>query len=448
MVRIAHTRTPRNALSLQHQCLHSMSSILLKTLADDLEPSLRAHLLGDSELQNEAQSYLSRLLVNDNLLSTDNFSTNTADSPDRQKTLTEEIAELDQEQNLVSKEMAAQTDTNRDLIVGISRNLDDIKLRLALGIPAQLDEILQIVDGDDTSERLVVPANERLEESIRSNDVILANIDSVLDFLELPTFCKLCISQGNYQESLEISILVQSLRIRFPKFTIFQRINRRVDIELEIMAKGLVKLLNTNLKQNQILKIFQILNRLNLNCIASSSKSGAIMLPVSHEDPEQKNRFLKLIYLNGRFRFILKELDNLAPLIRFNRLTYLKRFVETYREHIFSSLSIYYTIFANSDTESSTNDDKALIYQYVKNLALRLVSEIKEYFPQIQNNSDTDDYAEKDGFVLQVIYLCKSVAKFGANFETILMSELCYRSTSGISAEDWERNSTKVDIYA
>ena len=336
--------------------------------------------------------------------------------------------------------------------MGISRNLDDIKLRLANTIPSQIDTILQIVDSSEKFDRLVVPTNEKLEESIKSNDVILANIDSVLDFLELPTLCKLCISQGNYQESLEISILVQSLLIRFPKLTIFQRISKQVDVELELMAKGLIKLLNTNLKQNQILKIFQILSRLNLNCVASSSKSTSILLPVSSEDSFHKTRFLKLIYLNGRFKFIIKELENLAPLIRFNRLTYLKRFVETYREHIFSSLSIYSTIFstqATTNKETSENDDKALLYQYIKSLSMRLVEEINEYFPDLYfGKSDSDDYAEKDGFILQIIYLCKSVAKFGTNFETILMYELCYKRNTGITTEDWERNIAKVDIYA
>lgn len=429
-----------------------MSSILLKTLAEDLDPHLRDQLLGDDDLQRETQSYLSRLLINDELLSTENFSTTTTDDPNRQQTLTEEIAELDQQHHIVSKEMAAETDHNRDLIVGISRNLDDIKLRLANTIPSQIDTILQIVDSSEKFDRLVVPTNEKLEESIKSNDVILANIDSVLDFLELPTLCKLCISQGNYQESLEISILVQSLLIRFPKLTIFQRISKQVDVELELMAKGLIKLLNTNLKQNQILKIFQILSRLNLNCVVSSSKSTSILLPVSSEDSFHKTRFLKLIYLNGRFKFIIKELENLAPLIRFNRLTYLKRFVETYREHIFSSLSIYSTIFstqATTNKETSENDDKALLYQYIKSLSMRLVEEINEYFPDLYfGKSDSDDYAEKDGFILQIIYLCKSVAKFGTNFETILMYELCYKRNTGITTEDWERNIAKVDIYA
>lgn len=422
-----------------------MTSILLQTLADDLEPLLREQLMAEPEIQQDILAYLSHLLVNDELLSTENFSTTTSDDPSRQKTLMEEIAELDQQHHLVSKEMAAETDENRDLIVGISHNIDEIKLRLASTIPTQLESILLITDAGDNRDRLAVPVNEKLEEATRSHDMVLANIDSVLDFLELPTLCKLCVSQGNYQESLEISMLVQSLLIRFPTLSIFQRISDQVDVELEIMAKGLVKLLNTNLKQNQILKIFQILSRLNLSCIASSTKSS-IVLPVSKEESAHKNRFLKLIYLNARFRFIVQELENLAPLVRFNRLTYLKRSVETYREHIFSSLSIYYAIFPASKSVASENDDRALIYQYVKNLALRLVKEIREHFPQVYTASgDADDDAEKDGFILQIVYLCKSVAKFGVNFETMLMCELCYSRKTGISLEDWERNAAKVE---
>lgn len=410
-----------------------MLTLLLQTLAEGLEPRL-AGLLEDPALRLEAEKYLLDLLLNDDLLSTDSYKTSASETGPR--TLTEEIAELDNAHRHTNMQLAAVANENRDLIVDVSSNIASIHSQIGLGLSNELQLVQRALDS--VPSRFQVQLSEKLDGSIAVNNAVLANIDPVLDLLELPTLCKLCIVQGNYQELLEVSLLAQTLVIRFPKLTTFQRIHWQVQQELGLMVRGLIKLLNTNLKQNNILKIFQILNKPDL---------------VGHTSGPRKDRFLKMVFLNARFKFITNEIANLAPLIKFNRLTYLKRFIEVYREYIFNSLSVYFAIFGSShdDSPDSACDDTILISQFVKNLVALLSDALYEHFPLlISKDTQTDDLdsnAQKDGVILQIIYLCKSLVKYNVDFEAIITWELCYRPNPLISEDDWLRNLAKVKKF-
>ena len=398
-------------------------SILLSTLLEELPSELSNYLNNDPQLQSSCNQYLLDLLVNDDLLSTETFTTTTTS---KNKTLIEEIAELDESQRNINVELSSITNENRDLILEISDDLNNVETSFKLEYPQEVESMLKTLEQGNFH----ININEKLTSNIKINNSILSKIDSVLDFLELPTLCKVCILQGNYLESLEISILVQALVIRFPKLVIFQQIQHQVEQELKLMVKGLIKLLNTNLKQNNVLKIFHILSKLDLTNFNSS---------IHNTSSSQKDKFLKIIYLNARFKFITNELGTLKPLIKFNKLTYLKRFIEIYREFIFSSLSMYHSIF-----NSSTDEDLLLINQFVRNLAQILCDEIRVYLPQIDDSDEFDVQSQKDGLILQIIYLCKSLANYNIDLESIIISDLCFSEKSLFEEEDWLRNLVKV----
>jgi hypothetical protein len=398
-------------------------SILLSTLLEELPSELSNYLNNDPQLQSSCNQYLLDLLVNDDLLSTETFTTTTTS---KNKTLIEEIAELDESQRNINVELSSITNENRDLILEISDDLNNVETSFKLEYPQEVESMLKTLEQGNFH----ININEKLTSNIKVNNSILSKIDSVLDFLELPTLCKVCILQGNYLESLEISILVQALVIRFPKLVIFQQIHHQVEQELKLMVKGLIKLLNTNLKQNNVLKIFHILSKLDLTNFNSS---------IHNTSSSQKDKFLKIIYLNARFKFITNELGTLKPLIKFNKLTYLKRFIEIYREFIFSSLSMYHSIF-----NSSTDEDLLLINQFVRNLAQILCDEIRVYLPQIDDSDEFDVQSQKDGLILQIIYLCKSLANYNIDLESIIISDLCFSEKSLFEEEDWLRNLVKV----
>lgn len=410
-----------------------MSLLLLDSLKDGLDDQY-VHLLDQNpEFYKDAEDYLLELLINDDLLSTDPFYTSTTpstieDSASSKKTLTEEIAELDLSQYQINTKLSSLTNSNRDLIIDISNDLQFVNHQLSNEYQQYSDNLLKILGNELKIEPIVSQFN--IKSNISINNTILYKIDSVLDILELPTLCKLCILQGNYQESLEISIYIQSLMIRYPKISLFKQIHQKIDHELKVMIKGLIKLLNTNLKQNHILKIFQILNKLFDNNNGNDLNNDLVLIK---------------IFLNSRYKFIINEVGSLKPLIKFNKLTYLKRFIEIYREFIFNSLSIYHIIFKN-------NQQVVLINQFIRSLIGLLCNEFKLYLPDIKAQNTDDSYESEidlassiDGLILQLIYLCRSLSNFNLDFEPIILLELV-TSNNLISESDWLRNLSKVKI--
>lgn len=452
-----------------------MSRLLLDVLREDLGLAL-----DDPALESMSQEYLHELLINDELFSMDVYTTGPESTPSAApeseststRNIVEEIAELDLQERNLNLELSALTYKNKDIIIDVSRDLRTINGSTMKELENEINSMaVQLAPEKDISSststisstlaaslmttlagvsgKLLVNVSDKLYKSIESNNNILSNIDSVLDLLELPSLCKLCILQGNYQESLEISMLVQSLLIRFPGISIFQHIHQQVETELKLMVKGLVKLLNTNLKQNNILKIFQILNKLDLMTTTAAFSSPAIDNTVKKS---QKDKFLKIIYLNARFRYIVSELDSLKPLIKFNKLTYLKRYIEIYREHIFNTLSIYYAIFPGSNT-TTTDEDLLLINQFIRHLVTLLTNVLKIHYKDVDATAEPtakedqiDNLALKDGLLLQIIYLCKSLSKYNVDFESIILWELCFNEGL-ISESDWKRNLKKVKKF-
>jgi hypothetical protein len=387
-----------------------MSSLLLGVLRDDVLIALTP------ELERTSQAYLNELLTNDDLLSTDAYTASAPDAtaPTAARNIVEEIAELDLAQHQLDRELAALTNRHRGVIVDVARTLRHIHTTELAQFGAEAAEMAQ------GAHHPVPPAAvaARLDRAVAANAQILRHIDSVLDVLELPLLCKLCIHQGNYQELLEILVQVQSLCIRFPQVALFRHVRRQVDAELQLMVRGLVRLVHTDLKHNTILKLFQIL--------------GKLATPRPHH--------LRALLLNARFKFIVLQLDTLRPLIAFNRAAYLKRYIEVYREHIFSALSLYHTIFdaaadAAADAANALSD--ALTAQFIRSLVALLADSMATHYPHLP------DPAAADGLLLQIIYLCRSLAKYNVDFESAILWQLCYQRHV-IAPEDWQRNLTKV----
>lgn len=424
-----------------------MSNILLDTLIDGLGDELREYLNNDPEIRKRSEAYIESLLVNEDLLSADAFTTTSSITKQAdQKTLTEEIAELDEQERITGIKLAELTNNDRDLIIDVSENLKDINNIITTEMTQDVNAILKSLK---TDEKLYeIKANDKYTVDLSVNSSILANIDSILDLLELPTLCKICILQGNYQEALEISVVSRNLIVRFPKIPAFAKIYDQIKLELNTMVKNLIKLLNTNLKQNNLIKIFNILSKLNL--VNFNEKDI-----INSSNITERTRFLKMIYFNSRFKYIINELSTLNPLIKFNKFTYLKRFIEVYRSELYHCLSMFHTILNHSlNLETNEGEDKLLVNQFVKNLAVHLIKELKLYIPQIHQENDLNNEIidkevefknQMDGLILQIIYLCKSLSKFGENFENLLVWELCYSTDEPLISEtQWLENLTKV----
>lgn len=414
-----------------------MSSILLDTLKEGLDTGLSEMLEKDQDLKRNSQQYLEELLVNQELLSTEMF---TSSTESKGKNLVEEIAELDHQLRQIELQLATIANENRDLIVGVSEDVRHVQNTLGDELNKNISAMKQGFESKIAVDNKTV---KRIGHAISANNSVLRNMDSILDIYELPTLCGLCIMQGNYQEALEILTLVKMLVVKFPNLKTFKQLQVQIDNELKLMVRGLIKLLNTNLKQSNILKIFQILNRPNI--VTSEDDDDEAVSTISG------NKTLKLIYLNSRFKFIMNEAASLKPLLKLKKLTYLKRYIEIYREHLYNSLSIYHAIFLSTGLKSDTNDDKLLLHMYIKKLAYLMVEELRTHLPKASedesNADDVDVNSLRDGVILQVIYLCRSLSKYGLDFESLVTWELCVKEPALITQEDWARNLSKLKKF-
>lgn len=346
----------------------------------------------------ECQSYLEGLLVNDVLLSTDNFTTSSAGN---HKTVVEEIAELDQQQRQINDKLGDVTSNHRDILIQLEEDVSLLTTDLTATYP---DRVRQMANP-----KIGAINVDKMMQQVRTSSSVLKHVDSILDVLELPSLARLCVSQGNYHEALEILILVKSYCIRFPNITAFKRIEAQVDAELHQMVKGLVRLLATNVKQHMLTKMFQILTKLDI---------GPPLM-------------LQLLFLQGRYKFILLELALLKPLLKLpNKMTYLKRVVEVFREHGYASLFQYLSLFSQRTLPG-------LVSQFATQLGVTLVQYLLEHLSETIEHAENDNI---DSLLLQLVYLAKSLSKFGASIDVILHKGLL----EWVSPEDWLRNSNKT----
>lgn len=373
-------------------------------LARPCHMSLLLQTLGGTDLTpdeaKECQAYLEELLVNDGLMCTDNFTTTSAASGT--KTLVEEIAELDQQQRQINDKLGELTSNHRDVLIQLETDITTVAENLTTKYPEELTQIPKLQIGLTNIDKLM--------SQVKTSSSVLQHIDSILDLLELPSLARLCITQGNYHEALEILVLVRSYCIRFPQIEAFKLIQAQVDAELQHMVKGLIRLLSTNVKAHLLGKIFQILTKLDIGT----------------------SETLQLLFLQGRYRFILQELALLKPLLKLpNKMTYLKRLVEVFREHGYATLYLYQSLFP-----LATNP--LLVSQFCHQLADTLTEILVGHLAETKAYPEND--GSIDGLLLQLVYLTKSLSKFGANFEVLLKERL----SDWVTSEDWVRNIKKT----
>ena len=115
------------------------------------------------------------------MLSTDPYTTASGDSSYHKKTLTEEIAELDMSQHEINNKLSTITNSNRDLIIDISNDLQFINHQITKEYNQNTENLVKSITGDfriDSSTSNYF----NLKTNISINNTILNNIDSVLIF--------------------------------------------------------------------------------------------------------------------------------------------------------------------------------------------------------------------------------------------------------------------------
>ncbi|GME84307.1 unnamed protein product [Ambrosiozyma monospora] len=220
----------------------------------------------------------------------------------------------------------------------------------------------------------------RGELTTQQSSIILQNMDSIMDILELPALANACVKSGHYAECVEIAAHVRRLSIRYSDLPIIKKVESDIQLEIKEMVNGLIRLLNTDLKQSAIMKIITHLKRIGTfqeidQHRVPSNSSGAVSAAQSDVNGIS-TAFLEKIFFKSRYQFILSELEILMPLKRSNSIEkYLKRCLEVIREHCFQTIMTFESIFTNksaSANSSTTAQMNNLLYSFVKSLILHL----------------------------------------------------------------------------
>ncbi|SCV99368.1 LAFE_0A01640g1_1 [Lachancea fermentati] len=197
---------------------------------------------------------------------------------------------------------------------------------------------LDITDGNDTQAQedafhVALEKLKRHASKTASEDdglaVVLANLSSVNEILELPALVATCVKTGHYQEALMCHSHARGLILKFPNVGIVQELVSTTTKEVTTtMLQGLVKLLSTNLSVNAMKKIVTY-----LSSIPPFSDNRAALLQV---------------FLTMRYQFVCSEIksyqiDEISTQTITEMLV--KRKIEVVREHVYSSLVVFPSMF-------------------------------------------------------------------------------------------------------
>lgn len=424
------------------------TELLLDTLVKDIPSDIQGKLNGANKSDNLRSvslqfltDFLSEDFDPDVLLASDIRPSQ--NSEEAGKSLIERIAELDSEKREVEDDIKSVTYENLDKVLkgsevykesydGFTKELPDWCHQMLVdnkGAQEQVDSsindsIIKEEESDLASWESIIKKmkrNKKKNDTSRtlqddqespslssSSSIILYNLGEIDDILRLPTYARACVKSGNYGECVEIASQVRRLAIRYSEMPLIQSVEEELQVEIQEMINGLVRLLNTGLKQSHIVKIITYLRR-----IAPFKKVGGGTI-LSNEG-ETMDQVLQRVLLKSRYQYIMGEIEVLEPLLRSNsRELYLKRCLEAIREHCFQTVMIFESIFGN-DKESQGN---LLLFSFIKKLALDLCDIFNKQLPLLSDDTS------RNGLLLQLIYCCQSLGRMGGNFFPIIMHQL------------------------
>ncbi|KAG7922328.1 hypothetical protein KL905_002350 [Ogataea polymorpha] len=416
------------------------TGILLETLWNEL-PGEVENLLDTSEAyKTDALKFLNDLLDQDR--SETLLSTNVKPSFEAEhsgQTLIERIAELESSQRILETKIKKCVHSNlnsslklnkvyTDCVSMFKNDFNECREFLSTNFSRSEDAMDTQQKSEESNWKDLLKIqhphskHEQLQENRQSSSLILSKMDNIMDILELPALANACVKTGHYAECVEIASHVRRLSIRYSDIAIIQRVEHDVQLEIREMVNGLIRLLNTDLRQSSIIKIVTYLKR--IGPFQKRLKEQEDNRLVQERDTELvSNEFLQKIFLKSRYQFILNELDVLIPLKKSNSIdNYLKRCVEVIRVHCFQTVVTFESIFPNDNSKAVKN----LLYSFIKSLINRLCEILKENWSQV---GDTN----KDGLLLQLIYCSQSLGRIGGEFNVIILDQL----KDAIDKENW-----------
>lgn len=286
------------------------------------------------------------------------------------------------------------------------------------------------------------------EKTVEDAVTLLKNLDRIQDILELPSLTWACVNNGYYAEALDLASHTNRLSKRYSHVKVIQDLQQQVDEALKTMVVQLLRLLKESVKLPTLIKVISYLRRVApFNTINSSNMMN--LSDFSNPTPvsptfDVATRQLQQLFLFSRLQYINDLLNSLEPLKKQSPEAYLKRYIESFREHVFVTVVGFRSVFSESsvDEESIRNntsltDNKLfsgtrntefsenLIASFIRTLYTKFYDTVCQIAPFI------DDPSYRNSLFLQISYCSKSLGRVGADF---------WPSVQGPEDDDSEEN--------
>ncbi|KAK9449106.1 oligomeric Golgi complex subunit 8 [Limtongia smithiae] len=306
-----------------------------------------------------------------------------------------ESAQLAAQAQQVDRALTALAVDSRPQLIATSTTLESFTARFDTLVNDALPPLTTVLPALANNVASFEPRNERTPSA-----TLLANVDKILDILELPTLLLTCVRNGNYAEALDLVGHVRRLGIRFRGLKVIDIVQAEVDTVLLEMTTTLLRLLRENVQLPTAIKVISYLRRLQ-----PFQASPNAALELQH------------IYLLSRMIHLKTQLRALDPL-RGLPEKYLKRYIELFREFVFAAVVGFRSIFpkehADIDDTSTVDPGEQLLSSFIYNAIATLRATFAAVIPTIPDKSTYES------LYLQIIYSSQSLARVGGEFWSLL----------------------------
>ena len=243
----------------------------------------------------------------------------------------------------------------------------------------------------------------RVQRVRRQAALIQEHQSKILEIIEIPQIMETCVRTGHYQEAMELAGHARTLAAEFKQNGLLQDIANEVDLVEQHMVIQLLTALRQGSNLPTLLKAVAHLRR--LNCMTEDELAVVYLISRAHN-----------------FRQHLSQIDS----ERADSLRYLRRYIDTFREHVYDIISQYMALFA----------DPVLITTFAREHIAELARKVATSLSNISGDS-----ASLSSLLLQLGYCALSFARLGADFEWLVVNgildsvgEVYLRSTTSASS--------------
>lgn len=305
-----------------------------------------------------------------------------------------------------------------------------------------------------------LPASEEPKKHVEDAVILLKNLDRIQDILELPSLILVCVNNGYYAEALDLAAHTSRLAKRYSHVQVIQDIQQQVDDALKTMTVQLLQLLKESVKLPTLIKVVSYLRRIppfSNRSQQQQQQQQAVpsTFAESYNQQDVVTRQLQQLYLFSRLQYIRGLLLSLEPLKKQSADSYLKRYVEVFREHVFVTVVGFRSVFPDSPVSSSLSSSEVSTSStsqalpsktfYINNrvgdnlISFFIRALVNDFYKTIIEISPfVDDETTRNSLWLQISYCSKSLGRVGADFwPTVQGPEDTCAGEGTLSKKEW-----------